>query len=69
MFGSVSGCVQKYRYVGHARRRAKHIGGTVVQVPQGMSVEASGLVIETIPTTPGFERVVHHNLKEFAIRW
>ncbi len=68
MFGNGSGCVNEYRCMGNARRRAKHIGGIVVQVPEGMSVDASGLVIETIPTKPGYERVVHHKLIEFARR-
>ena len=67
MFGSVKGCVKQYRSKGHALHRAKHIGGIVVQVPEGMSVDASGDVIETIPTTPGYERHVHHKLSSFPV--
>ncbi|MCK9462606.1 MAG: hypothetical protein M0R80_23555 [Proteobacteria bacterium] len=67
MFGNVKGCVKQYRYKGHALRRAKHLGGIVVQVPQGMEVDASGVVIETIPVGADKVRYQHHKLSSFPV--
>ena len=69
MFGNVAGCVKEYRSVGHALNRAKKIKGVVVQVPEGMEVDAGGKVIETIPVEdkPGYVTYQHHALTEFAI--
>jgi hypothetical protein len=66
---ALSGSVKQYKTVGHAKHRAEHIGGKVVKVPKGMSVDASGTVIETIPCPdkPGYVNYKHHRLSEFVV--
>ena len=69
LFGSYPSCVKQYRSLGHAKRRAKQIGGEVVQIPKGFEMDCSGLVIQRIPAEdkPGYERVLHHNLTSFVV--
>lgn len=69
MFGSYRSCVKEYRSLGHARRIAKDLGAKVVQIPDGMEIDASGKVIERRPCEdkPGWENVVHHKLDEFVV--
>ena len=69
MFGRVAGCLKEYKTLRHARRRAKHIGGKVVRIPEGMTVDISGTVIETIdcPDKPGYVTYKHHNLAEYVV--
>ncbi len=69
VFGTVTGCVKEYRSLERAERRAKHIGGKVVRIPEGMTVDASGTVIETIncPDKPGYVAYKHHKLDEFVV--
>jgi hypothetical protein len=69
MFGNVKGCVKQYKTVGRAKRHAKKVMGQVVQVPQGMEVDASGSVIETVPCAdkPNYEMFIHHKLTEFLL--
>jgi hypothetical protein len=69
MFGSVKGCVKQYKSLSHAQLRAEHIDGIVVRVPDGISVEAGGTVIEAIPCVdkPGYVNFKHRKLIEFQI--
>ena len=68
-YGNLRGCVQQYRRLSNARYRAKQVKGFVVQIPDGMSVDAVGTVIETIPCEdkPGYVNYKHHALAEFKI--
>ena len=65
MFGSV----KQYKTLGQARHHAEQVGGKVVRIPEGMSVDASGTVIETIPCPdkPGYVQYKHHKLSEFVV--
>jgi hypothetical protein len=65
MFGSV----KQYKTLGQARHRAEQVGGKVVRIPEGMSVDAAGTVIETIPCPdkPGYVQYKHHKLSEFVV--
>jgi hypothetical protein len=69
MFGSVKGCAKQYKSLSHAQNRARHVGGVVVKVPDGMSVEAGGTVIESVPCAdkPGYVNYKHHKLIEFKV--
>ncbi len=69
-FGNVPGCVKLYSRLGMARRMAERVHGLVVKVPDGMSVDASGLVLETTPdpNNPGYEIHKHHQLMDFVVK-
>lgn len=41
-FGTYPECVKEYKSLGHARRKAKRVKGEVVQIPEGVTVEAGG---------------------------
>jgi hypothetical protein len=45
-FGSLSSCVKIYKSLGHAKRRAKRNGGSVVEIPDGLTIDASGDVMD-----------------------
>lgn len=45
-FGTYSTCVKEYIIAGHARRQARRINGTVVKIPNGFEVDASGTVFD-----------------------
>ena len=68
-FGNVRGCVKTYKTTGRALRRALRIGGIVVRVPERMTVDAAGTVIETLPCEgkPGFVTYRHHALLDFRV--
>ena len=61
-YGTYPECVKEYKSLGHARRKAKRIGGTVVRVPDGMEIDAAGQVIEYVDSKP-----VIHQLQEYVI--
>lgn len=70
MFGNVIGCAKEYKSLGHARRKAKLLGGVVAVIPAGMSIESSTIIIEKVKTigpdgTDNWFKVVHHDLREF----
>jgi hypothetical protein len=69
MFGTLPECVKTYKSVGAARNVAKLRGARVSVVPEGMRVEAGGIVIETVPCEdqPGYHTVKHHDLSEFFL--
>ncbi len=41
-FGTYKECVKEYRSLGFAKRKAKRVGGRVVRIPEGVTVEAGG---------------------------
>lgn len=41
-FGTYPECVKEYRVAGFARRRAKRIKGTVIQLPADVTIDRSG---------------------------
>lgn len=67
LFGTYASCVKQYRYIRAAHRTARKLGGVVVVVPKGMSVQVDGLVIETLPAPdrPDYVIYKHHKLQEF----
>lgn len=44
--GSMSDCVRQFRRLWAARRKASRIGGLVVELPVGWSLDASGRVYD-----------------------
>lgn len=66
-FGTYQENVKEYRSLGWAKRAIRGRNAAVVKVPEGMSVDASGKVLEEVPTTPGYHRVVHHKLSEYIV--
>jgi len=67
MFGTGNGCVKLYQQVGWATRQAKRLKARVVQLPEDVTVDASGQLCRTIPTKPGYERVEHPSVDEFVV--
>jgi len=60
LFGSYNSCVKTYKHKGHAQRKASQIAYRdsttnrqtyIVFVGKNQSIDASGLIIETIPST------------------
>lgn len=45
-FGTFPECVKEYRKRGWAERKAKEIGGQVVEIYRGQSMDASGNIIK-----------------------
>ena len=66
IFGTPRWTVKCYTSLGHARRRAKAIGGKVAVIPHDMIVDTS-VIIEEIPCPdkPGYVTYRHHAIEEF----
>lgn len=69
LFGNVTGCVKQYRRLHAARRRARHIGGIVIQLPDGAHLDASGYCYRREPCLdrPGYERCVKLNMLDYRV--
>ncbi len=63
-FGTFKECVKEYRSAGHAKRKAKRVKGEAVEVPKGMSMDASGHIFEE--NEDGYRPKVH-TLLEFKL--
>lgn len=69
-FGTFHECVKIYKCLGHAKRIAKRHNANIIVIPKGMSIDASGLIIETknCEDKPGYVNYIHHNVSEFIVK-
>lgn len=68
-FGGERSCVRVYKNLAAALKKAKRVKGCVAVIPPGLTVDASGGVIETIPdpNRPGWELTRCHSLDEYIV--
>lgn len=69
MFGTYQSCVKIYRQLGSAIKRAKQLKARVVEIADdNLTVEASGMIIRTVPADrPGYVRNEHPPVEEFVV--
>lgn len=58
--GDMSSCVQEYRYIANAHKRARRVKGRVVHIPNGHSIDSSGEIRNIIT-----DKV--HTFEEFIV--
>jgi hypothetical protein len=66
-FGTTKQCVRVYKLYSAAATRARRVNGSVVVIPDGMEVDASGRVMETIPVKDAFHQILQHDLSKFIV--
>ena len=78
-FGTFKECVKVYKRVSIAARKARHLNAMrgflaphkdkfmIIEIKEGMSINAAGQVIKTEPAEPGFEKVTTVSYSEILI--
>lgn len=72
VFGTPSWTVKIYRSLPAAKKVANYRNLAVAKIPDGMSLQSSGIVIETVPALgpngeSGYVNYTHHTLNDFVV--
>lgn len=66
-FGTLKECVKEYSNLGHARRKAERVNGTVVHIPKDAQIDSSGRVYREVEVTPGYNRVENIDINTLKV--